>query len=716
MEQVLEDIKALRTKLTIHVVLACRKFDWANDHRLRRLLPKDAPHFTPQEWSDDQIRAALVRAGFDATLFSARQMALLRLPLHLVLLLDSAEGPAPPAFSSANDLFNLYWKAKRTAVNARAAPVSDHWASLIQRLSHSMSESQRLSVPLEVLDELPAEYVDQASSEGVIAVDCHRVAFWHESFFDYCFARTFVREHRSLVSFLVAGEQHLFRRAQVRQVLQYLRDADLPRYCRELRALLLEPRVRWHLKDVAVAVAMSAEDPSRQEWELFKQWIEASFTDDRQQIPDTELIQLVGRHFLGSDSWFLVANDAGLIGPALESEDTRCVESAFAYLSRHQEQRGDIVAELLNPYVAGNEAWEARFRRFFRYARLGESRQLFDLFLTLLRNGSLDPSLDGINAEAPFWFQVRILADQRPEWIPEVLATWLRRVQARHPTGAEDWRERLRQSHGPVQEILQAAEAHPLSFVQHLLPRVLEIAEITATGDDRSVRDPIWGFIVAETRVFAVSEAIRRGLAIGLMKVVATDSERAEPFLEELRSSRLHLANWLLLSAYTAGGRDLANRAARELCANPWRFECATVSNPYWTAKQLVAAIAPGCSASLLDDLERTILEYRSDYEKSSEGRSAQGFASFNLLAGIPRELRSSAAQRRYQELERKFHEPYSPPSDPEAVWVGSPISAEQATKIIKNWSESSTSRTLRRRIRRPFGSAHQYLPNKRRK
>ena len=110
-EQILEDIKALRTRMNIHVVLACRKFDWANDHRLRRLLPKEAPHITPQQWSDDQIRAALIRKGFDASLFSPRQMELLRLPLHLALLLDSAEGPAPPAFSSANDLFSLYWEA-----------------------------------------------------------------------------------------------------------------------------------------------------------------------------------------------------------------------------------------------------------------------------------------------------------------------------------------------------------------------------------------------------------------------------------------------------------------------------------------------------------------------------------------------------------------------------------------------------------------------------
>ena len=96
-----------------------------------------------------------------------------------------------------------------------------------------------------------------------------------------------------------------------------------------------------------------------------------------------------------------------------------------------------------------------------------------------------------------------------------------------------------------------------------------------------------------------------------------------------------------------------------------------------------MAAIAPECSASLLDDLELTILEYRSDYEKSSEGRSAQGFASLQPLGpGSPETCGVRQLNAVIKNWERKFHEPYSPPSDPEAVWVGSPISAEQATKM----------------------------------
>ena len=64
------------------------------------------------------------------------------------------------------------------------------------------------------------------ASEGVLSFDGKRYGFGHESFFDYSFARGFVAKEESLTAFLVKSEQHLFRRAQVRQVLVYLRDAD----------------------------------------------------------------------------------------------------------------------------------------------------------------------------------------------------------------------------------------------------------------------------------------------------------------------------------------------------------------------------------------------------------------------------------------------------------------------------------------------------------
>ncbi len=59
-------------------------------------------------------------------------------------------------------------------------------------------------------------------SEGVVSIHGTSVGFFHESFFDYAFARTFLGADKDLVDWLVQDEQPLFRRSQVRQVLAFL--------------------------------------------------------------------------------------------------------------------------------------------------------------------------------------------------------------------------------------------------------------------------------------------------------------------------------------------------------------------------------------------------------------------------------------------------------------------------------------------------------------
>src|SRR5439155_10665572 len=122
------------------------------------------------------------------------------------------------------ELFDRYWSAKRRAVRERAGGAADHWMDVIGVLVEEMTRTQQLSVPREKLDAIDPEYLDQMSSEGVLTFDGRRYGFGHESFFDYCFARTFLARRGTLVDLLTSDEQHLFRRSQIRQVLTCLRD------------------------------------------------------------------------------------------------------------------------------------------------------------------------------------------------------------------------------------------------------------------------------------------------------------------------------------------------------------------------------------------------------------------------------------------------------------------------------------------------------------
>ena len=131
-----------------------------------------------------------------------------------------------PAFDTAKVLFDRYWDAKRQSVMDQVTTSQDRWMEVIETLCDEITSVQQLSVAKEKVDSFSPDYLKQMASEGVLTFDGRRYGFGHESFFDYCFARLFFNRPESLGSFLEKSEQHLFRRAQVRQVLAYLRDAS----------------------------------------------------------------------------------------------------------------------------------------------------------------------------------------------------------------------------------------------------------------------------------------------------------------------------------------------------------------------------------------------------------------------------------------------------------------------------------------------------------
>lgn len=248
-EALMNEVRGLQAKTEIHVFVVCREFDWKNDHRLRKLLNKEHAHIAIGDFTKEQVNSILEESGVSPNALTPQQLDLLCLPENLSLFLESSSTSETP-FNTTLDLFDRYWKTKRISVAERSAPASDSWSDVIQAMVDGMTTSQQLSVRREALDKCAPQYVDQMISEGVITRDGHRVGFGHESFFDYCFARQFVLESRTLVEFLLQGEQHLFRRAQVRQVLQYLHEGEADRFCAELTGLIDHKEIRTHLKDL----------------------------------------------------------------------------------------------------------------------------------------------------------------------------------------------------------------------------------------------------------------------------------------------------------------------------------------------------------------------------------------------------------------------------------------------------------------------------------
>ena len=99
------------------------------------------------------------------------------------------------------------------------------------------------------------------ASEGVIKADGGQVSFFHQSFLDYTSARQYVQSGRSFVSDLEDWFQGLEIRSKIKGVLEYLRSHSELHYKEELFGLIKSPRIRRHIKLIAVSIVTSASNP-----------------------------------------------------------------------------------------------------------------------------------------------------------------------------------------------------------------------------------------------------------------------------------------------------------------------------------------------------------------------------------------------------------------------------------------------------------------------
>ena len=685
-EDLLDEVQGLRNSVKIHIVVVCRKFDWENDHRLRGPLGKDyVEEVSIIDFSIDEVKSVLQDGGFKPELFETRQLELLRLPQNLSLFLDTNYDPGSrPTFFTQKDLFDRYWEEKRQAVKNRIDPPSDHWMGVIQMLCEKMTELQQLSVLRETLDDFPSDYRNSMVSAGVLSFDQNRYGFGHEAFFDYCFARGFVANDESLTAFLKKSEQHLFRRAQVRQVLIYLHDADPERYCKELRALLTDENIRYHLKDLAVAVAVNMPNPEEAEWNVLAPWIKSELEAIKSGTPNTKkFASLVWNRFFTSQSWFQIADAKGLIADWLASRNDNLVNTGVNYVGFHQRHSGDRVADLLGPFVGKGGDWPQWFKSVMQSADLTNSRKFFELFLELIDDGTFDDD----SRDNTFWYNLHSLEDERADWISEALSHWLLRrlsiiQKAASGRGSPNWRGLFGHSDYSSVYISKAATQAPDMFVQHVLPVILKISDAAIVTDRNTLPkyDAVWRLFFFDHDTIA--RAYREAVALALEKLAESKSDRIAEILEKLRIRETYMANYLLLRAYTVGGKYFADDGVSELCDKNWRFECGYSDSPYWIAIQLIEAVTPLCSDENRAKLEEAILGYTTDYERAPGGHKSRGHACFALLSGIPVELRSERAQARYAELERKFGEADFAPRGIQGGLVVSPIEETEAEKM----------------------------------
>jgi hypothetical protein len=732
-----EIIKEAQAHRRMHLVLACRKFDLDNDHRLRRLSGQDGitetvtisrlPHAT--------VKKVVAELGLDAKRLIMRQLDLLSVPLHLSLLAEIAEDSTIDALSieTAKELYDQFWKRKQFLVRERLRR-SIQWTQVVDALCDYMSTQQKqtLSVPEGIVD----DYADDAramASEHVLIWNGKRISFFHEGFFDYAFARRFAARGFELLSFLLSSEQHLFRRAQVRQILLHQREEDFENYLNNLRELLTSSNIRFHIKQVVFALLGALDEPTQEEWEII-----ASLMGDQ----SNPITQQVWRTLRSSVHWFQLLDSRGVIEKWLGDESEQHTNQAVSVLEIMQTQIPSRVAELVDPYVGVSEAWRKRLNWLTElyFAQLTElsagCRRFFELFLQLIREGILDQE-GFINDTPDFWRQIHSLPDKHPDWACEAISCHLNRyldlsIAAGHPNLFSRHSGSLPLSHSYEEVLSKSARNAPRAYIKYILPFMLRVIELTAIREGNPPwHDPIW-----DNRTFGrgynIDDALLSEMEIALSTLAANNpNDFAILAKQQLSSSNFETIQYLLIRVYADNGKRFADEAIDYLCEQPSRLKTGYLNcngnrraAPYWATCLLIEAVNQHCSQEKLVKLEAGIIDYYTDYEKTAVGRIFRGESQLILLNVINPSRRTQSATRRLQEWKRKFPDPQllepsikiDLPESPEAWLVESPIPQDAADKMtdeqwlraIARYDDNDDAGTRFQRTGKLIGGANQ--------
>jgi hypothetical protein len=643
----------------MRVLLACRRFDLDNDPRFRGLVSDNAASLLVEvnPLTDTEVSGALAAMGLDSTQMSESQRTLLRMPLSLVLLKAIAEDGSGVEFRTTIDLFDSFWDRKRREVQEHAGR-DIRFEDVIDRVVTEMSMRQRLAVPAAVLDAdgLQAD-ADGLRSAHVLVQDRRLLAFFHEAFFDYAFARRWTARGESLVGFLLDGFQELFRRAQVRQVLLHLRNEDPDRFRREVEELLVDDRIRFHIKDVAIAILMAIPDPEAADWGMVERVLDSSpaFAERLWSALRTE-------------PWFVLLDGLGVLDAWLRSDQADRHARALEVMASATGPHPDRIAGLLEPLQDRVEFGDW-FRWLGTWLPFAENRKLFDLLLASVRRGEW--SAHGHH----LWLAANELEEKEPDWGGELAAAWL--LERPDALAVTNGRVAALESddHGLMEIVRAAAAASPRNFVERLLPFMLEAMSATqVSGERQPRRDAHFTYRVWHGDRYTLADVLLFQMASALQELARNHPDVAEPYLETLARDSHDAAQWLLYHALAANPGRYAAWAAQILLEGEHRFYSGYMCDSFWTTRELLLAVSPCMTEDALLRMESAILEFYPEWEQA-----ASGYSQFKLLTALPEDQMTGRARDRLVELRRTFD--VEQPQEPQGIisgFVGPPVSSHE--------------------------------------
>lgn len=255
-------ISSFQDNKNVRIILSSRSYDLKYDAELSTYNSDIYTVVSVNLISIEDVKKTL--SEFKINCSSSKVLELLRTPNHLDIycrIFESGFKKDVDTISTLKELYDQLWKKY-------ISPKRDlNLKKLIYTLSQRMYNEQRISVGNIYEDDYYSE-IQYLSSHNLLIEYDKEVQFFHQTFYEYCFAKQFVENKGDLESYILDNEQSLYVRSVVKMVLEYLREYDITTYHCTIKNIINSKDYRFHIKSLIISEVGLIKKPSISEKEI----------------------------------------------------------------------------------------------------------------------------------------------------------------------------------------------------------------------------------------------------------------------------------------------------------------------------------------------------------------------------------------------------------------------------------------------------------------
>ncbi|URC14809.1 ATP-binding protein [Flavobacterium sp. B183] len=324
----------------IRIVISVRIFDLHYDPSLR--IYKHLKTVNTELFTEEQVKSLLDKASIIYTGLSNKLLQLLRTPNHINIFTR-----LPSAVKSGNSIKNLQdlyaelYKLKVLSVDASVPVQPAELKKVLFKIAAKMFDSQSITVS-ELQFEDYKKQLNYLESERLIKIEDAQIQFFHETFYDFIFAKRFVEKSLSLYKYIHKEDQSIFIRSAVKMIFNYLRQYAPDIFIDELRKIFCDKKILFHIKQLCFSLLLFLEDVNTEEKTLASKIM----------LENTDFELLFFEHSR-SEKWLELALEKNIINSflnALKQTDSTKINEERNKIYQH------YVSDFLQSYLEKNNA------------------------------------------------------------------------------------------------------------------------------------------------------------------------------------------------------------------------------------------------------------------------------------------------------------------------------------------------------------------------